>query len=264
VRPAHPAANAFPLMSGDEFEAFVANFKANGYDDQAPPVIFHKDGSVIDGRNRLRACEAAGIQPRFIVYEGPDDQVPELVRTLNLHRRHLSTTAQRAMAAARIKPAFEAEARERMLAGHPSADLHQGRQGRAAERAAEAVGGVSPRAVAYAEKVLKSGNAKLIEAVESGRVGVTSAVDRIEARQPKPERQPKAALPPSRHPVHGRAHHRNQSAEMDRAAVQLTAVVRAIAALDAAALDTARMPDWLNSLKTARTQLGQAIRRLSE
>jgi len=36
----------------------------------AYPIVRTSDGVVLDGRNRLKACEIAGIDPRFEVYEG--------------------------------------------------------------------------------------------------------------------------------------------------------------------------------------------------
>ena len=66
----HPAANLFPLMEGAEFERLADDIEANGL--QAP-ILRHADGSIIDGRNRFRACEARHIEPRFHTYEGTDD-----------------------------------------------------------------------------------------------------------------------------------------------------------------------------------------------
>ena len=54
---AHPYASIFPLLEGEPFDALVADIKANGL---LRPITIHQD-MVLDGRNRLQACEAAGI-----------------------------------------------------------------------------------------------------------------------------------------------------------------------------------------------------------
>ena len=44
----------------------------------------------IDARNRLRACEDAGIEPTFVTFEGTAGEAASRVESLNLHRRHLT------------------------------------------------------------------------------------------------------------------------------------------------------------------------------
>jgi hypothetical protein len=60
--------------------------------------------------NRLRACQRAGVEPRFEEWRG--ESPTAYVLSVNLHRRHL-TDGQRAMIAVGALPLFEAEARER-------------------------------------------------------------------------------------------------------------------------------------------------------
>jgi hypothetical protein len=98
--PAHPLADIFPLMEGEEFDALVQDIKDNWLRE---PITLY-EGAILDGRNRYRAVIKAGFQHRlkdenFRTYPGSDPL--GLVVSANLHRRHL-TESQRALIAARI------------------------------------------------------------------------------------------------------------------------------------------------------------------
>lgn len=49
----HHETELFPLLRGPEFEALVEDIRANGL--REPVNLF--EGKVLDGRNRIRACE---------------------------------------------------------------------------------------------------------------------------------------------------------------------------------------------------------------
>ena len=74
----------------------AADIKANG---QAHPIMLSPDGkTLIDGRNRLRACEIAKVEPKFERLNG-QDQVAYIM-SANIQRRQM-TKGQIAMAAAK-------------------------------------------------------------------------------------------------------------------------------------------------------------------
>ena len=81
---AHPYADILPLLEGEAFDALVSDIRANGL---MEPITIYQD-MILDGRNRLRACKAAGIEPEFLEFDGDDPLA--FVLSLNVHRRHLS------------------------------------------------------------------------------------------------------------------------------------------------------------------------------
>lgn len=83
---AHPAANVFPLMDDVRLQGLADDIALNGLRE---PIQVYR-GKVLDGRNRLAACEIAGVTPRF--EHLPDDVSPwRMAWSLNGQRRDLSS-----------------------------------------------------------------------------------------------------------------------------------------------------------------------------
>lgn len=80
----HPAANMFPMLAEADLAALAEDIRVNG---QGEPVVIW-DGQVLDGRNRLAACELAGVEPLTRTLKACPDPVA-FVLSANLRRRHL-------------------------------------------------------------------------------------------------------------------------------------------------------------------------------
>lgn len=103
----HPVADIFPMMSDEELADLAADIKANG---QVHPILLDCDGLLLDGRNRLKACEIAGIEPYSATLAQPIPDPLAYVVSLNVKRRNMSAS-QKAMAAAEAWAIAEREGR---------------------------------------------------------------------------------------------------------------------------------------------------------
>lgn len=195
----HPAATLFPLMHGVALGELAADIAENGL---IEPIVVYR-GQILDGRNRLRACEMAQVEPRFDEWDGSGSPLT-FVLARNLHRRHLNES-QRAMIAARARELFAEEAtaseaahqfgssqESTTEAGEDAQNLRettgvanlQRPSERTNIRAAEMLN-VSPRSVCTASKVLEQGDEEVIAAVDAGTVAVSDAAAVIELPKPK-------------------------------------------------------------------------------
>ncbi|MHB1220178.1 MAG: ParB N-terminal domain-containing protein [Alphaproteobacteria bacterium] len=138
----HPAAEIFPLLSGAELDALVADIKEHGL--REPVVLF--DGAILDGRNRYRACQQLGVKTKTVEWDG--EGTPEaFVVSMNLHRRHLNES-QRGMIAAKIavRPSGDQRGVEISIPSlQQAADLEDYIQANLSEPMAEPVGRKVPR-----------------------------------------------------------------------------------------------------------------------
>jgi ParB-like chromosome segregation protein Spo0J len=108
----HEVSTIFPMMGEEDFTRLVSDIKANGLREP----IWTYQGKIIDGRNRARACYAAGITPTYREWNGQGSLVAFVV-SLNLSRRHLSSS-QKAMVALEVEKQLGIEA-EKRTGGRP-------------------------------------------------------------------------------------------------------------------------------------------------
>jgi hypothetical protein len=177
----HPVAAIFPMMTAEEFDGLKSDIQANGVREW---ITFWK-GELIDGRNRLSAMLELGIDWKGYTCELDDDADPvSHVISHNLHRRHLSTS-QRAMVAAKLRPMFEGEAKERQKRKPESVPAKVPGQKKDSRDAAGEALKVSGKTVDAATKVLESKNQTLIAEVEQGKTSVSAAAKQLKADQDK-------------------------------------------------------------------------------
>ena len=204
----HPIADKFPLLKGAEFQQMVESIRDSGLRD----AIVTWRGRVIDGRNRLRACEAAGVTPRF--EEGDfasEHEVLRFIIDMNIVRRQL-TAGQLAMLGEELRPGLEVEAKERQRLGQEKG--RQTRHGKNNLVSSEVVRnqnksdrkepgnvnaqiglavGVGAGTVAVASKVKKSAP-ELVDKVISGEMSLNAAYRTV--AQPRKKERPPAPPPP--------------------------------------------------------------------
>ena len=179
----HPVSEIFPLMEGAEYDALKADIAANGLRES---IWLHPDGRIIDGRNRYRACYELGLVPKYKTWDG-NGSLLAFVLSLNLHRRHLSSS-QRAMIALDVLPIMEEEARARMVAGAIATntgsqriDYPEDMQGKAAKQAATMMG-TNRQYVADAKKI-KEEAPDLVEVVKNGGLSLPQAKQELSRRK---------------------------------------------------------------------------------
>ena len=92
----HPLAALFPELPAEELAQLARDIKERG---QLEPIILHK-GSILDGRNRYRACQIAGVKPQIEEFnpKATKRSPSEFVLSRNLRRRHLSVGQKSAIA----------------------------------------------------------------------------------------------------------------------------------------------------------------------
>lgn len=187
---AHKYADFFPSMGREEFDGLVEDIRERGLIDDVETY----QGKILDGRHRYKACKRAGVEPRFVEFEGTEEEALRYVVSRNLHRRGLSAT-QRAVVGQKLLPEYERFAAERQEAtrAKPGERVGEGRSAststekavqstkramQARDQVAEVVGGVSGRTIQKVKRVLKD-DPKLEKDMLSGKLSADAAYKQV-------------------------------------------------------------------------------------
>jgi hypothetical protein len=167
----HPIANVFPMMSKDEFKALKSDIKEHGLRE---PIVFWKN-MLVDGRNRLKACEELGIEADESELMDETDPVAWVI-SHNLHRRHL-TESQRSMVAGKLANLQH------------GGDRKNDQETNLSLEKASSMLNVSKGSTKNAKKVLSEGVESVQQAVEQGELPVSVASDFVKAVPDKKEQK---------------------------------------------------------------------------
>jgi|SRR5215471_5739483 len=189
----HPAADLFPLLdeSSDSFAELVEDIRDNGL---LQPILIC-NGQILDGRNRLRACQVAGVEPRYETWAGEDPY--HRVISLNLHRRHLTRDQAAAIAVeAKPKVAEEVEKKRRaqqaLTQSGKSKMMNSSSQPKTSKTTRHQLAETfetSEWKIEQAEQLQKSSTPEKLEEVKNGKISLNGAV-----KQSPPKRGPKPKL----------------------------------------------------------------------
>ena len=158
----HEYANIYRMLPETELAKLAQNIREKG---QLLPITSY-EGQILDGRNRYKACEIAGVDPRIEDYTGDDPL--GLVASLNDHRRHDSEN-ERAMVGARMANLRQGGERGNQHTGGKKPTGHL--PAITIQRAAE-LSGSSAKNIQRAKPIVQSGIQELQDMVDSGEVSI--------------------------------------------------------------------------------------------
>lgn len=115
----HPVAKKFPSLPAKEYKELKLDIEANGV--ELPILVNKAKDTIIDGRNRWMIATELGIQDKVLknaeVFTGKDDEIPSVILSRNLFRRHLTDDQRIALVTEIRAPQLEKDAAARKKAG---------------------------------------------------------------------------------------------------------------------------------------------------
>jgi ParB-like nuclease domain len=163
----HQLAALFPELPSEELTLLARDIKARG---QLEPIIVYK-GLILDGRNRYRACQIAGVKPKIEEFneKAAKGSAEDFVLSRNLRRRHLSMGQKAAVALDWSE--------QRELNPDPEKTKTSGRPKGTLSEAAKCIG-INEQRV-FEVRQIRDANPRLYKEVKEGRRSLTSALTEI-------------------------------------------------------------------------------------
>jgi hypothetical protein len=177
---AHPFAGLFPGLPDEELAQLAQDIKERG---QLEPIILYR-GLILDGRNRYRACQIAGVRPRLEEFNAKTTKrsPEEFVLSRNLRRRHLSMGQKAAIALDWSE--------QNKLNPDPEKIRAAGRPKGALSQAAKHIG-INEQRV-FEVRQIRDADPRLYQQVKAGKRSLTSAL--AEINPPRETSFPKSGL----------------------------------------------------------------------
>lgn len=241
----HPIANLLPLMQDNEFDEFTASIRERGLLD--PIILF--EGKILDGRNRYRACNIVGIEPRTEEFNR-DDPV-KFVLDRNIHRRQL-TKAQLGLAMAKFARLICGSNQFKPKEGGPSGTTLTVAQ--AAELA-----GVKRTTLKRSRLILTYGTPEEIESVRNGTASANRVAYNIAARRAG---RPEKIIQPKTQRSRGGQQLKTRVREFQRHIEMLCTSCEHIEDIEVPELENSQVEQTITSLKAARLVLTRLIIRV--
>lgn len=163
---AHPAAAVYRMMLDDELAELVASIGTNGLRDPITVGIIGAQRWIVDGRNRERACELAGVAPAYEEIEFADEEELRAFVADRNERRNISK-GQKAMAYALLFP-------------KPIAPAESGARGGKGDKGVHPVDAFSKQLLSQARSILAFSR-ELAENVRDGRKSLKDAFELADA-----------------------------------------------------------------------------------
>ena len=163
----HPFAALFPGLPPEELTQLARDIKERG---QLEPIILYK-GVILDGRNRYRACQIAGVKPRIEEFDAKATKrsPEEFVLSRNLRRRHLSVGQKAAIA---LEWSDQNE-----LSPEPEKNKERGRPKGALSEAAKYIG-INEQRI-FEVRQIRDANPSIYQDVKAGRRSLNGALAEI-------------------------------------------------------------------------------------
>lgn len=154
------------------------------------PIIINEEGILLDGHNRLKACEELGIEPRFETRDFSGDKLQErkFVIVSNLRRRHLNSFQRIELSQPLLKIERDL-AKERMVKAGGRSLLPDGStpaRGEAVQRVAREIG-VSARTYYRALAIIEKESDEVKRKLRAGKLEVNSAYVNLQSNERRRE-----------------------------------------------------------------------------